>query len=102
MSYLPIIEIKLYQDYCQSRCRNIIEHKKEDKLDYNRGLYAGYLYGSKVCFQFLQKKIKISKVDLYNFIKEYKNKKYAQYHPSKEYKRGLLDSLYDQMNFIVT
>lgn len=91
--YLESYHLTNLHNYCRTKCIHIvINHHNEsnDKIEYYRGLYAGYLYGKKVS-NFIKKRIiRLTNRDLYYIFKY-----------QRILNNGTKNSFYDIMNFIV-
>lgn len=102
MGYLQQKDFKDIIDYCKSRCKKIINEHNKSTVIYYRGMYKGYMYGISITTHILKSKTKITNVKLYKIIKDEKNKIQFQYIEDKDLQKGLIDSLYDLMNFVST
>ena len=71
-------------------------------VSYYRGMYKGYMYGISITTHFTKNKIKITHIKLYKILKDEKNKIQHKYINNIDFQKGLLDSLYDLMNFVST
>jgi len=94
--YLESYELSELIDYCRiNAVKIVINHHNEDKgkIRYYRHLYYGFIYCKKV-FSFIRKRnIRVTNVELYNFIKHQKNDNSTH--------RGIDSALYDVMNFLI-
>lgn len=100
MQYLTSSQLKDLNNYCKNRCQNIILNLNNKKLYYHRGQYKGYTYILKLSSNLLSKNIRMKPQELYNYIKIQKNNLLGKYHKESSYIQGMLDSLYDCLNYI--
>lgn len=89
-----------FSNYSKNRCQNILFNLNRNDIYYARGQYKGYIYISKIIHFIIQNRIKIKHKELYNFIKIQKNNLLGKYHKEKMYIQGILDSLYDCLNYL--
>lgn len=91
--YLESYHLTNLHNYCRSKCIDIvIKHHNEDseKINYYRGLYAGYLYCKQVSNYLKKRKMRITNKELYYIFKY-----------QRILNNGTKDSFYDIMNYIV-
>lgn len=100
MFYVSEATLKDLNNYCKNRCQNIILDIDSTKIYYYRGRYKGYMYIIKLTHYLLLKNIKLRPNELYAFIKLQKNQIFNNYHKEQSFIQGILDSLYDCMNYI--
>ena len=100
MRYLLLHDLNDINSYCKSRCKKIINEHDKTTLKYSRGQYKGYMYGISLSAHFSKLKVKITQAKLYKIMKDEKNKIQYKYVKDTELKKGLMDSLYDLMNYI--
>lgn len=98
--YLQIYEIKEIGDYCKNRCQKVIREYTNDNIEYNRGLYKGYMYGVSITQFFIKKNERVNSRVLYNTIKEQKQLMLYKFISQEQYKKGIIDALYDLMNYV--
>lgn len=98
--YLQFYELEDLNSYCKSRCQKIIQEHTIPKVNYYRGQYKGYTYGIKVSSNIKNKKLYITHRKLYIIFKDAKHDILAKYLSDPEFKKGLLNSLYDLMNYV--
>ena len=98
MMYLTVNDLNDINSYCKSRCKKIINEHNKTTVFYNRGLYKGYIYGITISTHFT--KTKITHMKLYKIIKDEKNRIQYMYIKDIDFQKGLIDSLYDLMNYI--
>lgn len=97
---LQIYEIKEIRDYCKNRCQKAIKEHTNDNIDYHRGLYRGYMYGISITQYYIKKNERLSSSLLYKTIKEQKQQLIYKFISKEQYKKGIIDALYDLMNFV--
>lgn len=100
MGYLQINDLNDINSYCKSRCKKIINEHNKTTLNYSRGQYKGYMYGISISVHFSKTNTKITHIELYKIIKEEKNKMQYMYIKDFDFQKGLIDSLYDLMNYV--
>lgn len=91
--YLENYHLTNLHNYCRNKCIDIVikyHNADNEKINYYRGLYAGYLYGKKISNFLKKRKIRLTNKDLYYIFKY-----------QKIFNNGTKDSFYDIMNFIV-
>ena len=100
--YYQSYEIKDIKEYCQNRCIKIVNEHLDNKehLPYFRGSYKGYLYMIKVCNKLLQKNMNLKRYELYNHLKTQLRKAKYNCNVPGEFSSGLVNSLYDLMNYV--
>lgn len=100
MGYLLYKDFNDINDYCKSRCKKIINEHNKSTLNYARGQYKGYMYGISITSYLNKNKNRITNIKLYKIIKDEKNNVQHQYIQDRDYQKGIIDSLYDLMNFV--
>jgi len=100
MGYLLHKDFNDITDYCKSRCKKIINEHNKTTLKYSRGQYKGYMYGISITTHLNKNKIKTTNIKLYKIIKDEKNRIQHQYIKDIDCQKGIVDSLYDLMNYI--
>ena len=100
MGYLLINDLNDINSYCKSRCKKIINEYNKTTVSYYRGQYKGYMYGISITIYFSKSKTKITNIKLYKLIKDEKNKMQYMYIKDIDFQKGLIDSLYDLMNYV--
>ena len=86
--------------YCKSRCKKIINEHNRTTVSYCRGQYKAYMYGITITMHFIKSKTKITHIKLYKIIKDEKNRMQYMYIKDIDFQKGLIDSLYDLMNYV--
>lgn len=100
MKYIQNKDFNDINSYCKSRCKKIINEHCKTTIQYYRGMYKGYMYGITITTHFINAKVKITHSKLYYIIKEEKNKIQLKYIKDRDVQKGLIESLYDLMNFL--
>ena len=100
MGYLQINDLNDINSYCKSRCKKIINEHNKTTVIYSRGQYKGYMYGITISTHFTKSKTKITHIKLYKIIKDEKNRIQYLYIKDIDFQKGLIDSLYDLMNYV--
>lgn len=100
MIYIQQHILKDIENYSSFRCRKIIEEYNTNKIYYYRGQYKGYIYIVKMIKSLIAHNSRLKRFELYNHIKSQKNIVLSKYHPQNDFKSGIVDSLYDIMNYI--
>ncbi len=100
-NYLTKRELNIITSYCKSKCLYFANNHNKTILQYNRGLYKGYIYGAKLIQYHSKKNISVSVSQLYQIIKKEKIEvKSDSRTRSSDFSSGLETSLYDLMNYI--
>lgn len=100
MNKVSEIVIKDLNHYCKHRCQHIIFNLHSEDVYYYKGQYKGYLYVIKLT-SFMQKyKLQPEPKELYHLIKLQKNSMLGKYHKEPLYIKGILNALYDCLNYI--
>ncbi|MEA2072739.1 MAG: hypothetical protein U9O86_04080 [Campylobacterota bacterium] len=60
------------------------------------------MYGVSITTHFTKSKLKTTHIKLYKIIKDEKNKIQYKYIKDIDFQKGIVDSLYDLMNFVST
>jgi len=100
MGYILTTDLNDIIDYCKSRCKATILNHNKSNIKYYRGMYKGYMYGISISKYFKTTKTKLTHAKLYHVIKEEKNKIQFTYIKDADIQKGLLESLYDLMNYV--
>lgn len=99
MKNIQIHELRDINDYSKSRCKKIIQEYSLININYYRGQYKGYIYIIKLVNTIISKNYRMKHYELYNIIKNQKNLVLRKYHPKNDYKNGVIDALYDILNY---
>lgn len=99
MKYLETKDINDIENYCKSRCKKIINEYNKSSITYHRGLYKGYMFGISIVRHISNEKRKTTDTRLYKLFKDEKLRIQSTYIKDGDLNRGLLDSLYDLMNY---
>ena len=102
MKYLDTRDLTDISNYCKSRCNKAINEHNKNNIKYYKGKYKGYMYGVTIVNHLTKNKIKITDTKLYQTIKEEKLTIQNKYIKDSDLKKGLIDSLYELMNYVST